>query len=86
MYEALAQHAGVAGSADPMEVLLLALLAGNRITRTYTDSEQPMPEKRDSAQLLAYRYASPAEGPKSGHSEVHFLHRCAHPSPLAKLT
>ena len=83
MYEALAQHAGVAAGTNPMEVLLLAVLAGNRVTRTFTDAEQCMPEKRDTSQLLAYRYASPAEGPKSGNSEVHFLHRCALPFYLA---
>lgn len=79
VYEALAVPAGLNGGADPMEQLLLASLMGNRIGKTYTNPALHLPERMgeriEPTQLLAYRYASPEQGPKSGNREVHFLHR-----------
>ena len=79
VYEALLQPAGLTSGTDPMEQLLLASLMGNRIGKTYTDPalhlSERMGERIEPAQLLAYRYASPEQGPKSGNREVHFLHR-----------
>lgn len=78
VYKGLAQHAGVDSAAgDPMGLLLLAALGGHHISTTFTDPAQRVADIRKAATLLAYRYAAPAQGPKSGHSEVHFFHRCA---------
>lgn len=87
VYEALAQPAGLSEGADPMEQILLASLVGNRIGKTYTDPalhlSERIGERIEPAQLLAYRYASPGQGPKSGNREVHFLHRSVATCPSA---
>ncbi len=77
MLDALAPAAGLApGPAAAAQLLLVELLA-HRASRTYPEAAAPLSDVREGAALLAYRYASAAQGPQSGLREAHIFHRRA---------
>lgn len=74
LYKALAKAVGIS-AAKPDSVLLLVEIWQGTVFRKYTDLQGLLADAIHGQSLLAYRYATDANGPSSGGKELHVFQR-----------